>query len=102
MKTILLDAINLLTRSQRKKGFTVFLLLVAGSLFELVSFAAFIPIIMLLLNPGDHRNRFQINIEQFTGNYSNGYFIIGLTIFATLLILLKTIIIGRIIKAKAE
>jgi ABC-type multidrug transport system fused ATPase/permease subunit len=101
MKTIFTDALDLLTRPQKRKGIKVFMLLVAASLLDLVSLAAFVPIIILLIDPNYRHNNFQIYIEQFTG-HSNGYFIIGFTVFATLIILLKTFITGRIVAVKAE
>jgi ABC-type multidrug transport system fused ATPase/permease subunit len=102
MKTIFIDALDLLTSPQRVKGIKVFMLLVAASLLDLVSLAAFVPIIILLIDPNYSQNSFQIYIEPFTGSHSNGYFVIGFTVFATLIILLKTFITGRIVAVKAK
>lgn len=56
-QTILLRALTLLPKPDRKKGVFIVVLLIAASMLDFFSLASFVPVILLLINPDDSIGR---------------------------------------------
>jgi ABC-type multidrug transport system fused ATPase/permease subunit len=103
MQDILVKAISLLSPSQRKKGAVVVLLLVIQSILDFFSLAFFLPLIVILFQPGlIQRNLIFHEFYMGFDFLSVAHFGVALTIIIFLFIILKTWINQRITFRKAS
>jgi ABC-type multidrug transport system fused ATPase/permease subunit len=93
----------LLNRSDRRKGILVIFLVTAGSLLDFVSLASFLPLIYVIINPGQIESNDYINTVYKALNFSSpSTLIITFTLCVLVFTLIKNLAAHRIAQAKAR
>jgi ATP-binding cassette, subfamily B, bacterial PglK len=93
----------MLNPGDRKKGIWIIVLMVLNALLDFFSLASFLPLIILLVNPDFiSSNKYIYAIYHTFGFPSPSWFIITLTLFVLILMLVKNIIALWITRSKAN
>jgi ABC-type multidrug transport system fused ATPase/permease subunit len=97
------DVFKLIPTAKRGHGIGVVILLVASSLLDFFSLALFLPLIFILIDPRKIQDNplFQVSYDLFNFTSLNA-FVLALTVFTFLFIVIKTLINLWITKKKAE
>lgn len=100
---IVTRALKLIPRSERMKGIALVVLLAFTAILDIFSLASFLPLLVLIINPGKlSSNEFLSRLHDSSGIHDPQNFAIALTVFAVILIIIKTQIIIWVTYRKAK
>lgn len=91
MKKYIFRGIALVPETFKKQGISILFLLTMGALLDLFSLATFLPVIILIVDPNKTiNNKYFSNLYNLAGFEDPAYFAATLTIFALIIIFIKT------------